>query len=121
MVSWREAARIAVCTDRTLPVGETTILRCAPSGAASSPIVRKARLSRTVAPDEVRRRESQRERESGDNAPRPRERDRCEVQQLLRADQRRLVRHSRDLYDRCVHVEIVAVVVFPFPEIDEPG
>src|SRR5665213_298602 len=44
-----------------------------------------------------------------------------EVQQLLHADQRWLVVHSRYL-DYCVRkIDVVAVVIFPSPEIDQTG
>src|SRR5947209_588947 len=46
---------------------------------------------------------------------------RAEIEQLLRADDRRLVRHARHLDDRVLVIEVVAVVVGPSPEIDESG
>ena len=47
-------------------------------------------------------------------------RRRREVEQLLGADDRRLVAHPRHDDDRVLHVEVVAVVVFPAPEVHRP-
>src|SRR6185312_8587646 len=46
---------------------------------------------------------------------------RREIEQLLHAYERRLVCHPRDLDYRVLEIDVVAVVVFPAPEIGQSG
>src|SRR6185312_7876041 len=127
---------------RTGPVGDTLTTCCAaPTGAASPGVVTAPRLNRSAAALgrsnlgvcmflSSRSRLPERDYDCQHTQP---ECSQCqprtgirpgyrrEVEQLLHAYERRLVCHPRDLDYRVVEVDVVAVVVFPAPEIEQSG
>src|SRR5262245_19360226 len=86
-----------------------------PEGA--SPLVPEQACAAPFLHREAERDGEQRARQP--NAPR-RPGCRVEVEQLLAAEQRGLIAHVGNL-DRRMRVELVAVLVAPFPEVGEPG